>query len=69
LALATNPAFPLLVSQRDSLTLGIVGAIMLLLDLACYTEASGQKSEGQGVAFGGFPLIFFDNNIGKYCRY
>jgi hypothetical protein len=26
--------------------------------LACYTKASGQKSEGKGVAFGGFPPFF-----------
>jgi hypothetical protein len=34
--------------------------MVFLLDLACYTKASGQKSEGQGVAFGGFPSEFFD---------
>jgi hypothetical protein len=40
---ATDPASPLLASQRDGLTLRIVGAIMFLLDLACSTKASGQK--------------------------
>jgi hypothetical protein len=37
--------------------------MMFLLDLACYTKASGQKSEGKGVAFGGFPSFFFNGEV------
>ncbi len=39
---------------------------MFLLDLACYMKASWRKSEGKGVAFGGFSSFFFDNYLGKY---
>jgi hypothetical protein len=43
--------------------------MMLLLDLACYTKASGQKSEGEGVAFLAFPSIFFGDYLGRFCKY
>ncbi len=43
----------------------IVGAILLLLDLACYTKASGQKVRAKML----LPLFFFDNYLGKYGRY
>ena len=35
---------------------GVVGANFLLLDLACYTKASGRKSEVQDVAFLWFSI-------------
>jgi hypothetical protein len=32
-------------------------------------EGFWAKSEGKGAAFGGFPLFFFYNYLGKYGRY
>jgi hypothetical protein len=40
---------------------GVVGAMIFLFDLACYTKASGQKSEVQDVAFSWF---FITNYLG-----
>jgi hypothetical protein len=42
-AIAAASALPLLPSHRDGLALGSLDAIILLLDLACSTKASGQK--------------------------
>jgi hypothetical protein len=42
-AIAAASVLPLLPSQRDGLALGSLDAIILLLDLACSTKASGQK--------------------------
>jgi len=43
--------------------------MMLLLDLACYTKASGRKSEGKGFSFLGFPSILFGDFLGRFCEY
>jgi hypothetical protein len=60
---ATNPASPLLASQRDSLTLRIVGAIMFLLDLACSTKASGQKIRAKVLLVVVFILYLFGGKV------
>jgi hypothetical protein len=65
LASATDPALPMLASRRDYLTLRIVGAMMFLLDLACYTKASGKKVRAKVL----LPSFFFDDYLGKYGRY
>jgi hypothetical protein len=56
-ALANAPAAPSSPSfvRRDGLMReGVVGAMMILLDLACFTEASGRKSEVPGSTFSWF---------------
>jgi hypothetical protein len=61
----TDPASLLIASQRDGLTLRIVGPIMFLLDLACSTKASGQKVRAKCY----FWWFSFATYLGENGRY
>jgi hypothetical protein len=64
-AIAAASALPLLPSQRNGLTLGSLDAIILLLDLACSTDASGQKVRAKVLLF----VVILRNLFGEVWYY